>query len=125
MRCALAGVVVIAACAAAQAQDTAPDAQSAAAPAVIAQPISVQPLPVQPAAALPRGYSRNTPVEKIAADPDGAAVLNKDMPGLLTNSSYGMFKSMSLRQLQEMSDGEMSSEDLDKTEADLMALPPR
>lgn len=67
-------------------------------------------------------FTRNTPVEKIAADPDGAAVLNKDMPGLLTHPSYPDFKSMSLRQLQEMSGGDMSKADLEKTEADLMAL---
>jgi len=67
-------------------------------------------------------FNRNTPVEKIAADPDGAAVLNKDMPGLLTHPSYPDFKSMSLRQLQEMSGGDMSKQDMEKAEADLMAL---
>lgn len=89
-----------------------------------AQEIAPASAAVTATASLGRGYNRNTPVEKIAADPDGVAVLNKDMPGLLTNPSYGMFKSMSLRQLQQMSDGEMSTEDLDKTEVDLMALPP-
>jgi hypothetical protein len=75
-----------------------------------------------PAAAPHAVFDRHTPVEKIAADPDGAAVLNKDMPGLLTHPSYSDFKGMSLRQLQEMSGGDMSKEDVEKTEADLMAL---
>lgn len=86
--------------------------------ALIAMPALAQEAPATPHAP----FTRNTPVEKIAADPDGAAVLNKDMPGLLTHPSYPDFKSMSLRQLQEMSGGDMSREDLEKTEADLLAL---
>lgn len=69
------------------------------------------------------GYNRDTPVEKLAADPAAAAVLNKDLPGLLTAPEYGMFKSMSLKQLQQASGGDLSLTDLDKTEADLQALP--
>lgn len=70
------------------------------------------------------GYTRDTPVEKIAADPTAAAILNKDLPGLLTNGSYSLFKSMSLKQLQAASGGDMSEEDVDKTVADLQALFP-
>ena len=68
-------------------------------------------------------YSRNTPVEKLVADPAAVAVLNKDLPGLLTAPEFGMFKSMSLKQLQQASGGDLSMVDLDKTEADLQALP--
>ncbi len=70
-------------------------------------------------------YSRNTPVEKLAADPAAAAVLNKDLPGLLSDPQFAIFKSMSLKQLQAASGGDLSAVDLDKTEADLQALPPR
>ena len=70
-------------------------------------------------------YSRNTPVEKLAADPAAAAVLNKDLPGLLSDPQLAIFKSMSLKQLQAASGGDLSVVDVDKTEADLQALPPR
>jgi hypothetical protein len=68
-------------------------------------------------------YSRNTPVEKLIADPAAVAVLNKDLPGLLTSPEFSMFKSMSLKQLQEASGGDLSMVDLDRAEADLQALP--
>jgi hypothetical protein len=67
-------------------------------------------------------YDADTPVEKIAADPGAAAVLNRDLPGLLTDSQYNLFKSMSLKQLQEASDGELSQADVDKAVADLQTL---
>jgi hypothetical protein len=68
-------------------------------------------------------YSADTPVEKIAADPAAAEVLNKDIPGLLTDSQYSMFKGMSLKQLHRASNGELSTETVDKAVADLQALP--
>ena len=82
--------------------------------------------PATPVAATPAapGYSRDTPVEKIAADPEAAAVLNKDLPGLLTDAEYPLFKSMSLKQLQSASGGDLSLEDVDKAVADLQGLYP-
>jgi hypothetical protein len=68
-------------------------------------------------------YSRDTPVEKLMTDPAAVAVLNKDLPGLLTAPEFGMFKSMSLKQLQQASGGDLSLVDLNRTEADLQALP--
>ena len=56
-------------------------------------------------------------------DPAAVAVLNKDLPGLLTAPEFSMFKSMSLKQLQQASGGDLSMVDLDKTETDLQALP--
>lgn len=70
------------------------------------------------------GYTRDTPVERIAADPAAVAVLNKDLPGLLGNAQYPLFKSMSLKQLQAASGGDLSEQDVDKTVADLQALFP-
>ena len=70
------------------------------------------------------GYTRDTPVERIAADPAAAAVLNKDLPGLLSNAQYPLFKSMSLKQLQSASGGDLSEQDIDKAVADLQALFP-
>ena len=68
-------------------------------------------------------YSRDTPVEKLASDPAAVAVLNKDLPGLLTAPEFAMFKSMSLKQLQQASGGDLSEVDIAKAEADLQALP--
>jgi hypothetical protein len=69
-------------------------------------------------------YTRDTPVEKIAADPEAAAILNKDLPGLLSDTAYPLFKSMSLKQLQSASGGDLSQEDVDKALADLQGLYP-
>ena len=82
------------------------------------------PAQAQETAAATPAYSRNTPVEKLAADPAAAAVLNKDLPGLLSDPQFPIFKSMSLKQLQQASGGDLSMVDLDKAEADLQALPP-
>jgi hypothetical protein len=70
-------------------------------------------------------YTLQTPVEIIAADPAAAAVLNRDLPGLLTNPSYATFKTMSLKQMQEASGGDLSVVDINKALADLQTLPPR
>lgn len=69
-------------------------------------------------------YTENTPVEKIAADPAAAAVLKKDLPGLLEDANYHIFKTMSLKQLQAASGGDLSPSDVEKCVADLQALPP-
>ena len=73
----------------------------------------------------PISYSENTPIETLASDPAAAAVLNKDLPGLLTDAQYPIFKAMSLKAVQQASGGDLSAEDLHKTVADLQALPPR
>ena len=70
-------------------------------------------------------YTLHTPVEMIAADPAAAAVLNRDLPGLLTDPSYPIFKTMSLKQMQEASGGDLSAVDVNKALEDLQALPPR
>ena len=70
-------------------------------------------------------YSEETPIEVLAADPAAAAVLNKDLPGLLTDAQYPIFKSMSLKAIREASNGDLSKSDVEKTVADLQALPRR
>jgi len=80
--------------------------------------------PATPTAGAPApAYSRNTPVEKMTSDPAAVAVLNKDLPGLLTAPEFAIFKSMSLKQLQQASGGDLSEVDVAKAEADLQALP--
>src|SRR5437868_3947407 len=73
----------------------------------------------------PASYSQDTPIETLASDPAAAAILNKDLPGLLTDAQYPIFKRMSLKAIQQASGGDLSAEDLSKTVADLHALPKR
>ena len=80
-----------------------------------AAPIPTSPVP----------YNRDTPIETLAADPAAAAILNKDLPGLLRDPEYPVFKRMSLKAIQDASGGDLSAEDVNKTVADLQALPPR
>jgi hypothetical protein len=70
-------------------------------------------------------YSDETPLETLASDPAAVAVLNKDLPGLLSDAQYPMFKRMSLKTLQEASGGDLSKDDVSKTVTDLQALPAR
>ena len=67
-------------------------------------------------------YTLDTPIELIAADPGGAAVLNKNIPGLLTNQNYSAFKAMSLKWLASMARGKLSQQTLAQTQADLDLL---
>jgi len=71
----------------------------------------------------PTSYNQDTPIEVLAADPAAAAILNKDLPGLLTDAQYPVFKRMSLKTIQQASGGDLSASDVDKTVADLQALP--
>ncbi len=75
------------------------------------------------AGASPPAYSQDTPLETLAADPAAVAILNKDLPGLLTDAQYPIFKHMSLKTLQSASGGDMSKDDMEKTVAELQALP--
>lgn len=82
--------------------------------------------PPQPAfstAATAKHFSLDTPVEKIAANPSGNAVLKRDMPGLMANPSYMLFSDMSLSQLATLSGGRLTKTKLDQVEADLEQLP--
>lgn len=64
----------------------------------------------------------DTLIERIVAEPAGKAVLDANIPELTTHEMYGTFKSMSLRQLQPMSQGLITDEGLAKTEADLAVV---
>jgi len=74
--------------------------------------------------ASPASYSQDTPLETLAADPAAVAILNKDLPGLLTDAQYPIFKHMSLKTLQEASGGDLSKNDVSKTVAELQTLSP-
>jgi hypothetical protein len=75
------------------------------------------------AAQAPGGrYGLDTPIQTIAADPEGAAVLNQDIPGLLSNASYDSFKVLSLRQIGALSGGRLTHNTLTRTQTDLRML---
>jgi hypothetical protein len=75
-------------------------------------------------AAKPRAavFSLDTPVERIAADRRGKAVLERDLPGLMASRSYLLFDDMSLSEIATLSSGQLTQTKLDVVEADLSRL---
>ena len=65
----------------------------------------------------------DTPIERIVAEPAGKVALDAHIPTLSAHEKYETFKSLSLRQLQPMSLGLITAENLAKTEVDLAAIP--
>jgi hypothetical protein len=90
----------------------------------LAQTTATAEAPSPQTAAKPSGFDLNTPVGEIAANPAGAAVVNKDIPGLLSDPSFSDIKGMSLKMIASLSSGQITKEMLAQTEADLKALPP-
>lgn len=81
--------------------------------------------PVPPSSATGEVSSKltiDTPIETIAADPKGKAVLDADLANITSHPMYDQFKSMSLTQLQPMSQGALSNAALAKVKADLAAI---
>lgn len=74
------------------------------------------------AAAVAAKFSLDTPIETLVADARAKAVLDADLPGVTSHPSYDMFKAMSLRAVQPMSDGKLTDEMLKKVETDLAAI---
>jgi hypothetical protein len=64
----------------------------------------------------------STPIEELAAKPETKAVLDKDLPGLTSHPAYDQFKSMTLKQLQPMSQGALTDAQLAQVQADLAKL---
>jgi hypothetical protein len=93
--------------------------------AITALLLMAMPVVSMPVRAQTPAYDEQTPIEVLAADPAAAAILNKDLPGLLTDAQYPIFKAMSLKAIQQASNGDLSKRDVEKTVADLQALPRR
>ena len=77
--------------------------------------------PAAPAAATSR-LNIDMPIEALAADPAGKAVLDANFPGMTTHAMYDSFKGMTLTQVQPMSNGNIKDEAVAKAKADLAAL---
>jgi putative polyketide hydroxylase len=76
-------------------------------------------LPVAPPTVGAPRLTLDTPIEQIAAEPDGNAALDANLPAITRHEAYATFKSMSLRQLQPLSRGLITDGDLVKTDAAL------
>lgn len=94
--------------------------------ALTAAPLAAQtaPAPAAPATttASTAKFSLDTPIETIAADPKGKAVLDTDLQNITAHPMYDQFKSMSLAQVQPMSQGALTDAALAKVKVDLEAI---
>ncbi|MDE1895948.1 MAG: hypothetical protein KGH91_02610 [Rhodospirillales bacterium] len=72
----------------------------------------------------PASFSVETPIDKIAADERGKAVLDRDVPGVMSNPHYVMFSCMSLSQLATLSGGRLTKSKLSQVNSDLAELSP-
>lgn len=95
---------------------------------VLAQTAPAAPTPntATPGAAAPAAmgakFSLDTPIETLVADAAAKAVLDADIPGMTAHPAFDQFKSMSLKQLQPISQGQITDETLTKVAADLAAI---
>jgi hypothetical protein len=64
----------------------------------------------------------DTPIEQIARNPAGMAALDANLPQVVAHARYDTFKSMSLRQLQPLSQGQITEEALAATELQLATV---
>ena len=67
-------------------------------------------------------YTLDTPIETLVADAAAKAVLDADIPGMTTHPAFDQFKAMSLKQLQPISQGQITDEQLAKVATGLAAI---
>ena len=67
-------------------------------------------------------FTIDTPVDRIAANPNGKAILDRDVPGLMASKEYPLFDDMSLSQIAIMSGGKLSKDKLTLVQTDLVQL---
>jgi hypothetical protein len=84
----------------------------AAAPPVLAQ------APVTTVVTQSR-FTPDTPIETIAADPAGKAVLEAVFPDMLTHPEYPNFKGMSLSQVQPLAGGAITDDMIARAKTEL------
>ena len=75
-------------------------------------------------AALQPSFTVQTPLDQIAADQGGKAVLERDVPGVMSNPHYILYSCMSLAQVASLSSGRLTKAKLDRVNKDLASLPP-
>jgi hypothetical protein len=87
--------------------------------------VSTAALSSQLSAATPAGkpaFTLDTPVNRIAADPNGKAILDRDVPGLMASKEYPLFDDMSLSQIAIMSGGKLTKVKLNLVQSDLVEM---
>ena len=67
-------------------------------------------------------FTIDTPIEVLVADPQAAAVVASVFPTLTKNPYYEQFKAMSFKDVQPMSNGKITDEQVAKVAAGLAAL---
>ncbi len=70
-----------------------------------------------------QGLSADTPIERLAANPAAATILDSSLPGLLEDSNYPMFKSMSLKTVASLSGGRIPADTVKDVDTQLKAMP--
>lgn len=63
-----------------------------------------------------------TPIAELVAKPETKLILDKDLPGLTAHPAYEQFKSMTLKALQQLSEGQITDEQLAVVQAELDKL---
>lgn len=89
-----------------------------AAPAAPVAPVAA----ATPAAPAAGGYSLDTPIADLIAEPRAKAILDRDVPGMSDDPNLPKFQSLSLRKLAPLSGGQMTPALLAKVAADLAAI---
>jgi len=92
-----------------------------AAPAFAQTEPAPAPAPAADATATSK-FTLDTPIETIAADPAGKAVLDADFPGMTSHPAYEQFKVMSLAAVQPLAQGQITDEQMAKAKTDLAAI---
>ena len=64
-----------------------------------------------------------TSIADLAAKPETKAILDKDVPGLTGHPAYDQIKAMTLKDLQPMSQGQLTDAQIAAVQADLDKLP--
>jgi hypothetical protein len=68
------------------------------------------------------GFSLDTPIAELIADPRARAILDRDVPGMSDDPNLSKFQTLSLRKLAPLSGGQMTPALLAKIGADLAAI---
>jgi hypothetical protein len=87
-------------------------------PAAPADPVA----PVAAATPAAGGYSLDTPIADLIAEPRAKAILDRDVSGMSNDPNLPKFQALSLRKLAPLSGGQMTPALLAKVAADLAAI---
>jgi hypothetical protein len=66
-----------------------------------------EPSPPAAATPLPSGFTLDTPIATLIADPAAKAVLDRDLPGLTEDANLPKFEGLSLREFQPLTGGQL------------------